>query len=146
MVCYGSYPIPTNTKTFEKYLYNIFPMTNGNNQVEKRVVSSVTEEGSKGDLKVVEELEEVRGGIEEGVRLEVAVTRGEERRGSKRLRGLAWGLLLVALGVVLSSAFVWRRRRRRQNRGAGWGGSSLGVRSKSSSTVRTTRTVFFSLS
>ena len=111
------------------------------------MVSSVTEEGSKGDLKVVEELEEVRGGIEEGVRIEVAVTRGEDRGGSKRLRGLAWGLLLVALGVILSSAFVWRRRRwRRQSRGAGWGGSSLGVRSKSSSTVRTTRTVFFSLS
>ena len=112
------------------------------------MVSSVTEEGSKGDVKVLEELEEVRGGIEEGVRLEVAVTRGEDRGGSKRLRGLAWGLLLVALGVILSSAFVWRRRRRwrRQSRGAGWGGSSLGVRSKSSSTVRTTRTVFFSLS
>ena len=106
------------------------------------MVSSVSEVGSKGDLKVVEELEEVRGGIEEGVRLEVAVTRGEERGGSKRLRGLAWGLLLVALGVILSSAFVWRRRRRRQSRGAGWGGSSLGVRSKSSSTVRTTRNVF----
>ena len=109
------------------------------------MVSSVTEEGSKGDLKVAEELEEVVGGKEEGVRLEVAVTRGEERGGSKRLRGLGLGLLLVALGVILSSAFVWRRRRRRQSRGAGWGGSSLGVRSKSSSTVRTTRTVFFSL-
>ena len=31
MVWYGSYPIPTNTKTFEKYLYNIIPMTNGSN-------------------------------------------------------------------------------------------------------------------
>ena len=30
MVWYD-YPIPTNTKTFEKYLSNIFPMTSGNN-------------------------------------------------------------------------------------------------------------------
>ena len=108
-------------------------------QVEKRLQTSVTEEGANGEVRVVEEVVS-RGADEEVVRLEVAVTSrgvfgGEGSR--KRLGGLGWGLLVLSLGLLSGSAFVWGRRRRGRSRGGGGGrrGSSSGVPSCSASTV-----------
>ena len=100
--------------------------TNGEVEVGLRVVEKVVSRG-------------VSGADEEEVSLEVAVTNrgvGLGGEGSKkRLGGLGWGLLVLALGLLSGSAFVWGRRRR--SRGGGWGrGSSLGVPSCSASTVR----------
>ena len=112
-------------------------------QVEKRLQTSVTEEGTNGEVRVVEEVVSrgVSGGPEqEEVRLEVAVTSrgvlgGEGSK--KRLGVLGWGLLVLALGLLSGSAFVWGRRRRGRSRGGGGRrGSSSGVPSCSASTVR----------
>ena len=97
----------------------------------------MTEEVTDGEVRVKEVVVRGRGvsGIpEEEVRLEVAVTsRGVAGEGSESLRGLGWGLLVLALGLLSGSAFVWGRRRRgRSRRGRG---SSLGVPSCSASTV-----------
>ena len=90
-------------------------------------------------MRVVEEVV-IRGNAEEEeVRLEVAVTHRGERAGqdSKRLSGLGWGLLVLALGLLSGSAFVWGRRIRGRSRGGVGKGSSLGIPSCSASTVRT---------
>ena len=102
-------------------------------QVEKKLLTSVTEEGSKGEvetnLRVVNKDKVDR-------RTGVAVTQGLGGQNSKRLRGLGWVLLVLALGLISGSAFMWRRRSRRSRGGAGGGGSNLGVPSCSASTVR----------
>ena len=103
-------------------------------QVEKKLLTSVTEEGSKDEveanLRVVTKDKVDR-------RTEVAVTQGLGGQNSKRLRGLGWALLVLALGLISGSAFMWRRRSRRSRGGAGGGGgSNLGVPSCSASTVR----------
>ena len=102
-------------------------------QIEKKLLTSVTEEGSKGEveanLRVVNKDKVDRG-------TEVAVTQGLGGQNSKRLRGLGWALLVLALGLISGSAFMWRRRSRRSKGGAGGGGSNLGVPSCSASTVR----------
>ena len=107
-------------------------------QVEKRLQNSVTEEGTNGEVRVVEEV--VSRGVSGGAEEEVAVTSrgvfgGEGSR--KRLGGLGWGLLVLSLGLLSGSAFVWGRRRRGRSRGGGGGrrGSSSGVPSCSASTV-----------
>ena len=105
------------------------------------MLTSVTEEGSNGEVRVVEKVVRrgVSGGVaeEEEVRLEVAVTHRGVQAGqdsNKRLSGLGWGLLVLALGVLSGSAFVWGRRRR--SRGGVGRGSSMGIPSCSASTVR----------
>ena len=103
-------------------------------QIEKKLLTSVTEEGSKDEveanLRVVTKDKVDR-------RTEVAVTQGLGGQNSKRLRGLGWALLVLALGLISGSAFMWRRRSRRSRGGAGGGGgSNLGVPSCSASTVR----------
>ena len=112
-------------------------------QVEKRLQTSVTEEGTNGEVRVVEEVVSrgVSGGAEEEeVRLEVAVTSREVLGGEgskKRLGGLGWGLLVLTLGILSGSAFVFVRRRRGRSRGGGGRrGSSSGVPSCSASTVK----------
>ena len=103
----------------------------------KRLQTSVTEEGANGEVRVVEEV--VSRGVSGGAEEEVAVTSrgvfgGEGSR--KRLGGLGWGLLVLALGLLSGSAFVWGRRRRGRSRGGGGRrGSSSGVPSCSASTV-----------
>ena len=106
-------------------------------------MTSVTEEGTNGEVRVVEEVVSrgVSGGVaeEEEVRLEVAVTHRGEQAGQdsdKKLSGLGWGLLVLALGVLSGSAFVWGRRRRGRSRGGVGRGSSMGIPSCSASTVR----------
>ena len=99
----------------------------------------MTEEGTNGEVRVVEEVVS-RGADEEVVRLEVAVTSREVLGGEgskKRLGGLGWGLLVLTLGILSGSAFVFVRRRRGRSRGGGGRrGSSSGVPSCSASTVR----------
>ena len=102
-------------------------------------MNSVTEEGGNGEVRLAEKEVVFRGvggrdeEVEE-VELEVAVTRGVGGS-KKRLGGLGWGLLVLALGLLSGSAFVWGRRRRGRSRGGGRGSSS-GVPSCSASTVR----------
>ena len=98
----------------------------------------LTEEGSNSGVRVVEEVVSRGKPGEEEVRLEVAVTHRGEGVGqdSKRLSGLGWGLLGLALGLLSGSAFVWGRRIRGRSRRGGGKGSSLGIPSCSASTVR----------
>ena len=99
----------------------------------------MTEEVTDGEVRVEEVVVRGKGmsGVpEEEVRLEVAVTSGGVAgEGSESLRGLGWGLLVLALGLLSGSAFVWGRRRRGRSRRGGGRGSSLGVPSCSASTV-----------